>query len=347
MTALAAVLALSSVPSFAQSVDDPVVTTTPAVDVAPAPVVADPIAPADTAVAVDPVVTRTTSTTARKTTTTKSTATHARPAPVRATTAARSIAPAAPAAAMTVPIAEAPVVPALPVEPVAAAPAAAAPAATAPATTIDILPTAGLAGLGLLVLVGGALVLRSRRRRRLDEIEDAEWQQNAEAQAAADADLAPMVAPEPVLTEPEPVMAAPALVVAAPALVAATAVEPNAESETKFIGPETELSDNFDLSRFGPNVQDAYRGPTEDNPSASLKQRLRRANGMDQQERKLDAEVEAATGESVLDEIDAAPAAATPATTPTAAQPKKGDFIFARGNHKPSATPSIHPSKVN
>ncbi|MEO5612289.1 MAG: hypothetical protein ABIT68_05960 [Sphingomicrobium sp.] len=336
MTALAAVLALSSVPSFAQSVADPVVTTTPVVDVTPAPVVVDPIAPADTAVAVDPVVTRTTSTTARKTTTTKSTATHARPAPVRAATVARSIASAAPAAAITVPIAAAPVVPALPVEPVAAAPAAAAPVATAPATTIDILPTAGLAGLGLLVLVGGALVLRSRRRRRLDEIEDAEWQQNAEAQAAADADLAPIVAPEPVLTEPEPVMAAPALVVA-------TALEPTAESETKFIGPETELSDDFDLSRFGPNVQDAYRGPTEDNPSASLKQRLRRANGMDQQERKLDAEVEAATGESVLDEIDAAPATATP----TAAQPKKGDFIFARGNHESSVTPTIHPSKVN
>ena len=338
MTALAAAIVLYSTPSFAQSVDDPVVTTTPAVDVTPAPVVADPIAPADTAVVADPVATRTTSTTVRKkATVTKTTAVRARPAPARSTSPA-----VAPVAAIAAPVAVPPAVQPLPIEPVAAPPVAAAPIAEAPAsaTTIDILPTAGLAGLGLLVLVGGALVLRSRRRRRLDEIEDAEWQQNAEAQAAVDADPAPIVEPEPVLAEPEPVMAA-------PALVAATALEPTAESDAKFIGPETELSDNFDLSRFGPNVQDAYRGPTEDNPSASLKQRLRRANGMDQQERKLDAEVEAATGESVLDEIDAAPAADAPATTPTAAEPTKGDFIFARGNQKPGVTASIHPSKVN
>ena len=336
MTALAAVIALYSTPSFAQSVDDPVVTTTPAVDVTPAPVVADPIAPADTAVVADPVATRTTSTTVRKkATVTKTTAVRARPAPARSTSPA-----VAPAAAIAAPVAAPPAIQPLPIEPVAAPPPAPAPIAEAPATTIDILPTAALAGLGLLVLVGGALVLRSRRRRRLDEIEDAEWQQNAEAQAALDAEPAPMVEPEPVLAEPEPVMAE-------PAIVAATALEPTAESDDKFIGPETELSDNFDLSRFGPNVQDAYRGPTEDNPSASLKQRLRRANGMDQQERKLDAEVEAATGESVLDEIDAAPAADAPATTPTAAEPTKGDFIFARGNQKPGVTASIRPSKVN
>lgn len=336
MTALAAAIALYSTPSFAQSVADPVVTTAPAVDVTPAPVVADPIAPAASTVTTDPVATRTTSTTVRKkATVTKTTAARARP------TSARPASPAvAPAAAIAAPVAAPPAVQPLPIEPVAAAPVAPAPIAKAPATTIDILPTAGLAGLGLLVLIGGALVLRSRRRRRLEEIEELEWQQQAEAQAALDAEPAPMVEPEPVLAEPEPVMAQ-------PAIVAASALEPTDYSDTKFIGPETELSDNFDLSRFGPNVQDAYRGPTEDNPSASLKQRLRRANGMDQQERKLDAEVEAATGEPVLDETDAAPAAETPPATPAAVDQPKGDFIFARGNQKPSATPSVHPSKVN
>ena len=52
MTAIAAAIALSSTPLFAQSADEPVVTTTPAVDVTPAPAAADPIAPiADTPVA--------------------------------------------------------------------------------------------------------------------------------------------------------------------------------------------------------------------------------------------------------------------------------------------------------
>lgn len=45
------------------------------------------------------------------------------------------------------------------------------------------------------------------------------------------------------------------------------------------------LPNGFDLSRFGPHVQAAYRGPTPDNPSLSLRNRLRRAAAMDQKER--------------------------------------------------------------
>jgi hypothetical protein len=332
MTAIAAAIALSSTPLFAQSAEEPVVTPTPAVEAAPAPVAADPIAPvADTSVAADPVAAKATTsvhkTTTTKTTTTKTTAARSRPAPARASTAVRTVA-AAPAAAVAAPVAEAPITappPIVPATPIAAEPIA-TPPATADTSTIDVLPTAGLGGLGLLLLGGAGLAFRSRRRRRAEEAEEAEWQQQQiEAQ--------PEVAAEPAMVaEPEP-----ELVLAGPAVAAASTAQPTAESDdAKFIGPVTDLPEGFDISRFGPNVQDAYRGPTEDNPSASLKTRLSRASGMDQQERKLDAEVEAATGEPVLDEADATPAAAAPATKPAVIRHSDGDFMLGRATKKPT-----------
>ena len=128
-------------------------------------------------------------------------------------------------------------------------------------------------------------------------------------------------------------VAEPELVLAEPALVAASAPA----SEAKFIGPMTDLPEGFDISRFGPNVQDAYRGQTEDNPSASLKHRLSRASGMDQQERKLDAEVEAVTGEPVLDETDLAGA---PVAKPAIANQANEGFILARTAKKPVVRPT-------
>lgn len=62
---------------------------------------------------------------------------------------------------------------------------------------------------------------------------------------------------------------------------------PAAAREAEEEQPST-LPNGFDLSRFGPHVQAAYRGPTEDNPSLSLRHRLRRAAAMDQKERALD-----------------------------------------------------------
>jgi len=326
MTALAAAIALSATPLFAQSTEVPADSTaTPVVESAPA--TADPLAPAAT-VATVPAdsadsVAKTTSTT-RKSTATRSTAARARPAPARVTTPARTVA-AAPAAAIAAPAAVAPSIeqPLPPPTEIAADPVA----APASATTIDLLPTAALGGLGLLLLGGAGLAIRSRRRRRAEELEDAEWQrQQAE--------------PEPdTFAEPEPAMVAepePVTVAAGPTVVAAATPQPTAEAGPEFIGPETELSEDFDISRFGPNVQDAYRGPTEDNPSLSLKTRLSRASGMDQQERKLDAEVEAVTGEPALDEADATPTAESPPAKPSV-DPARGDFIFARGNKKPSS----------
>lgn len=311
MTAIAAVIAFSSAPVVAQSADVPVdQTATPVIESTPIPVAVDPIAPdASPTIAAEPVA-RTKVATPRKAAATRPTVTRARPA-APAPTVARA---AAPAAAISAPVAEAPAVASLPI----AAPAAAAPVAQAPATesTIAVLPTVALGALALLVLLGGALAIRTRRRRRAEEAETTEWQQDVEAPSVAEADLAMTAEPEFAPAEPA---------------VAAFAAEPNTASETDFAEHQTDLPEGFDISRFGPNVQDAYRGPTEDNPALSLKQRLRRAHGMDQQERKLADEVEAVTGEPVLDESEAQDQAETPAVGSTS-----GGFILARGDMKPN-----------
>jgi hypothetical protein len=73
-------------------------------------------------------------------------------------------------------------------------------------------------------------------------------------------------------------------------------------------------------------VQAAYRGPTEDNPSLSLKHRLRRANFLDQQQRRT-----------------------APATEAGAHIPVKGnwesrtdaDFLFYRAGKKPAGKPKV------
>jgi hypothetical protein len=49
--------------------------------------------------------------------------------------------------------------------------------------------------------------------------------------------------------------------------------------------PSATLPTGFDMSRYGPHVQAAYRGPTEDNPSLSLSRRLKRARFYDQRAR--------------------------------------------------------------
>ena len=61
-----------------------------------------------------------------------------------------------------------------------------------------------------------------------------------------------------------------------------------AEAQSLARSPPTR---GFDLSHFGPTLQAAYKGPTEDNPSLSLKYRLRKAAGMDQMA-KREAEAE-------------------------------------------------------
>ena len=92
------------------------------------------------------------------------------------------------------------------------------------------------------------------------------------------------------MADMQPAIVEPAFV-AAPTAMAP--IDPDAETDadlTPVDGPTTEVPEDFDLSRFGPNVRAAYCGPTVDNPSLSLKHRLRKATAMDQMERNADAE---------------------------------------------------------
>ena len=141
-----------------------------------------------------------------------------------------------------------------PVAQMAPAPSAAAPAPAATASTNsqdETLEIAGVGGVAVLLLAGGAFALY-RRNRRADEDDAHEM--------------------APVMVENEPV------VMPATATVAAPVGVPHQTDGA--------LPDGFDLSRFGPRVQAAYRGPTADNPSLSLKTRLKRARFFDMRERR-------------------------------------------------------------
>jgi hypothetical protein len=134
-------------------------------------------------------------------------------------------------------------------------------------------PAAAAGALGVIALAGAGVGLRRRRRRRLDEEEAAQWDESPSAEPDA---------------EMQPAWAA-----AAP--VAAAGQQPESVGENR-------LPNGFDLSRFGPHVQAAYRGPTEDNPSLSLRHRLRRAAAMDQMERRAAAERTAAAPEPAAEQ---------------------------------------------
>jgi len=292
MTAIAAVLALSSAPLLAQEagVPDSAPETTEPVTAAPDPLAAEPAAPevpAPTDTASQPAKTSKPvaktkaaarqSTQATRTSLARSSTATTAPAPIASPTAGESI--------------DATVAP-----PVEAAPAPAQSAAETgaldQAQQMDMMLEA--AGAGLVALLAGGVALRSRKRRKEEErIEEAKW---AIIEALPD--------PE-TQVEREPAFARPAALVhdAVPATPATGAARTGA--------PVTRLPNGFDLSRFGPHVQAAYRGPTPDNPSLSLKYRLRRAGALDQQARQ--AANQAATRPAA--QAPARPAWAQPAQT--------------------------------
>ena len=272
MTAIAAVLAISSTPTLAQdaSVPDPLVESTPVSTtsdpLAPEPATTSDTAPVDrtaTESATDPAPAATKASTIRRSAST-----------TRAPAArARAAAPAGSQPEPAAPVADAPVeapIAAAPAAPIAEPVPAPAPVAEPAAQDLladDALPIAGAAGLGLLALAGAGLAMRRRRRRDQEEFADRQW---ALDHAEADAD--------PAITEPEPVVVA-----AEPAFARGPAPT---HDPIPLDAPVTALPAGFDLSRYGRHVQAAYRGPTPDNPSLSLKNRLRRASFFDQQERR-------------------------------------------------------------
>jgi hypothetical protein len=319
MTAIAAVLAFSSTPLLAQDTGTPA----PIVDPAPEPVApaADPLAPEPAAA--EPTTTapksivkpKAASTVRRSTSATRSvtrTTTRAAPvAPATAPTTTAAVAPAADPAAQVaagaVPVAPGP----MPVAPVDQAAEQAAPAATIDPE--EALPIAGGAALGLMLL-GGAAAMRRRKRRKEDEADEAAKMAFIEA-AEAEHGEHPAPPEEPAFVR---------------------AAEPRHDpvpAKTPLAGaPTTELPEDFDLSRFGPHVQAAYRGPTEDNPSLSLKHRLRRASFLDQQERR------------VAEEAPAKPAMETPESIPAQGKWESrpdADFLFYRAGTKSNAKPVL------
>jgi hypothetical protein len=332
MTAIAAVIALSSTPLFAQNIE-PVATPAPAIDMTPAPAAADTLAPApaaDTATTVDPLAPEAAAkpavrkaTAAKTKAAKKATVAPSRPAPARVASAAPTVA-AAPAAVTTAPVVNGPPIEPLPpmtpeVAPVEA-PVVAPPATADTASLNSMIPIAGAGGLGILALAGAGLVVR-RRRRRAEDAEIEARQQFAEA--LPDAEPATIDEPKPGYM---PEQAEPAFVRAfAPALAPLPATaEPEPSEELD--GPVTELPEGFDLTPFGPHVQAAYKGPTVDNPSLSLKTRLRTAAGMDDMDK-------------AADEAGTAQPAEAPAAKPAMAQQGKADFMLRGAGTKPSMRP--------
>jgi MYXO-CTERM domain-containing protein len=127
------------------------------------------------------------------------------------------------------------------------------------------LPIAGAGALGLILLGGAAAVRRRKRRKQEQADEAAKWtfiQSHAEEDQPQQVEKPAFAWAETPRHDPVP-------------------------GKTPIAGaPTTRLPEGFDLSRFGPHVQAAYRGPTTDNPSLSLRHRLRRASFLDQQERR-------------------------------------------------------------
>ena len=171
-----------------------------------------------------------------------------------------------------------------------------APPATATVASNDTLPLVGAGALAVLAL-GAAGFALSRRRRRGDVFAD----ETVEA--------------EPMMAEP--------VAPSAPAFARETAPVP--ASAAVAASAAATMPNGFDISRYGRHVQAAYRGPTPDNPFVSLKKRLTRAHFYDMQEAR------------------AAGAAATPQTEATAAQPARDRFEVRHPAAAP-ARPSMRPA---
>ena len=276
MTAIAAVLAFSSTNLFAQDVTttQPVAETpVPGVEtLAPEPAApavsettpepaSDPLAPAETSTA--------TTATPKKATTT------ARATPRSTASVARPARTAAPAAA---PVAAAE--PAAPVETASAAPLLAVPAPVAPEiapaapmpvepaaveASDDVLPFAGAAAFGLLALLGAGAAVARRKRHAAEADAAADYNEPTFAAAAPAAPVAHTTTP--AAREPKPAFGWPG----APRAAVAT--------------QQGALPDGMDEASLGHHVAAAYRGPSADNPSLSLKKRLKRAAFFDQRER--------------------------------------------------------------
>jgi hypothetical protein len=143
-----------------------------------------------------------------------------------------------------------------------------------------LLPIAGAIGLGLLALLGIAIAMRRRRRRSEEELAEAEYYEPTyEAEPQPTPEAAPVLA-EPASAElpPEPA-AAPVL-----AEPAAAELPPEPAAAPAFIAAPAAAASACADAAPGSHVEAACEGPTPDNPSLSMKKRLKRARFFDQRE---------------------------------------------------------------
>jgi hypothetical protein len=265
LPAIAAALALSPTAVLAQEAQP--VPTDPAPAAQPAPPTDPAPATTDTSTVAQPDSTSTDTAKPTATSTTKRVAHRtvakasipaARVATTRVTT--RSVKAPAPAPARTTAAAAPASTPASTrpkpiVDLNAKSPAPTAAVAAKPAKKKD--PTLPIAGGALAFLaIGGAAAAMSRRRHNEEE----EW--TVDPANAEPIDTAP--ADEPLLREEQPAIVAPSTITWEPAM------------EVK---PETGRAEGETY------VERAYRGPSPDNPSLSLRKRLKRAAFLDKRER--------------------------------------------------------------
>ncbi|MEP7129946.1 MAG: hypothetical protein ABI770_02330 [Sphingomicrobium sp.] len=277
----AAALALSSTPVFAQETVQPAQPV--AVEPAPATIELPAPAPTEPAATTDISSTPETSTSAPATTAKRSVqrtavrttrVSAAKPTPITARTTARTVAQTAlPASAAAVP-------------PVAVAPAPApafSTATPAPANTPTVKPVDGtdetlpIAAGGALALLalGGTAVALTRRRRR-EELADEE----PTSYDLTDTMVQPQ--PEPIIHEEQSMIVAPSAF--------AWGSMPQANEARANESSSNESSNGEDDRRPGESwVERAYRGPSSGNPSASLRNRLKRAAFFDKREREAAA----------------------------------------------------------
>jgi hypothetical protein len=182
--------------------------------------------------------------------------------------AAKATAPAAaPAAAATAPEAPAPTATPLVDARPTTEPAPVEEAKAKPKID-ETIPIAGGAGAVILALAGAGMAIRRRKR---SEEEEGELHDET-------------VLTDEVMPAPTPEPWNPPVVEPTVAPIAAT---------------RTDVPEDFETSHFGRHVQAAYAGPTPENPSLSLRKRLKLAGELDRRERmagtapKTDAPVQA------------------------------------------------------
>ncbi len=272
LPAIVAALALSSTPVWAQEAQ-PVPTEPPADTTAaqpapavpdPAPVAPDASSPADTANA--PAAAETTTTKSVRTT---KRASAAKSVPVATRTVSRTVVrtPEATTASTETTTATAPVAtnarpkPIIDLNAKPALPATSTAAVKPVHKNNDVLPIAG--GALAFLAIGGAAVAMTRRRH-----EEEEWTDETVVQEPLEAAAVPEVRDDPVVHDEQPAIVAPSAF--------AWERQPQADDPTVRGSDET-------------HIERAYRGPTPENPSLSLRARLKRAAFMDKREREAAA----------------------------------------------------------